>query len=218
MKEYPVYIGKEQNFQSEKRKIVSPYKNKEVGLINLAGEEHIEKAIAKAVNCFRGSQKIPSHKRYEILKIIAEDITRKSEQLSEILALECGKNIKFAKGEVERAIQTFTIAAEESKRIPGEFFSLDAVEKGKGKSALVRRFPIGPVLGITPFNFPLNLVAHKVAPAIAVGNPIIIKPSSLAPLSALNLAEIVSNTRRMVCFLCFPVKEQISKKQFVILA
>jgi len=190
--EYPLYIGNTAVKTKEKKVITCPHDNKPVGTVSIANETHIQQAIKKTVKCFEISKNIPTYERSEILLLIAKDIENASESLAETLALECGKNITFARGEVQRAIQTFTLAAEEAKRIDGEFFGLDSVPKGARAHALVKRFPIGPVLGITPFNFPLNLVAHKVAPALAVGNPIIIKPSSLSPISALNLAEIVT--------------------------
>jgi len=191
-KEYPLYIGNTAVKTKEKKVITCPHDNSTVGTVYIANDTHITQAIKKAVKCFEISKNIPAYERSGILFSIAKDIENTSENLAETLALECGKNITFARGEVQRAIQTFTLAAEEAKRIDGEFFGLDGVPKGAHAHALVKRFPIGPILGITPFNFPLNLVAHKVAPALAVGNPIIIKPSSLSPISALNLAEIVA--------------------------
>jgi len=191
-REYPLYIGNTAVKTKEKKEIRCPHDNTPVGTVYIANETHIKQAIKKAVNCFEITRNMPAYERSEILLSIAKEIENASESLAETLALECGKNITFARGEVQRAIQTFTLAAEEVKRIDGEFFGLDSVPKGAHAHALVKRFPIGPILGITPFNFPLNLVAHKVAPALAVGNPIIIKPSSLAPISALNLAEIVT--------------------------
>lgn len=191
-KEYPFYLGNQAISNSEKFEVRCPFDNSIVGLVNKANEKHINSAIEKSEQIFKISRKIPTYEKANALRSIAKDIQEKSEELAKTLALECGKNINFARGEVQRAYQTFTIASEECKRIEGEYFSLDSVKKGENKSALVKRFPIGPILGITPFNFPLNLVAHKVAPALAVGNPIIIKPSSLAPISALNLSEIVT--------------------------
>ena len=190
--EYPLFLGNNPISDSEKFKVKCPFDNSIIGLVNKANQKHIDTAVDKAEKVFKLTRIMPAYKRAQILNNIAKDIQERSDELSKILALECGKNINFARGEVQRAFQTFTIASEECKRIEGEFFSLDSTKKGEGKSALVKRFPIGPILGITPFNFPLNLVAHKVAPALAVGNPIIIKPSSLAPISALLLAEIVT--------------------------
>jgi glyceraldehyde-3-phosphate dehydrogenase (NADP+) len=190
--EYPVYIGNKTIFNSEKLEVKCPFDNTLVGIVNLANQSHIEMAIKKAEKVFQVSKKMPVYERAKILINIANQIQENYDKLSKVLALECGKNINFARGEVQRAYQTFTIASEECKRTEGEYFGLDTTPRGENKSALVKRFPIGPILGITPFNFPLNLVAHKVAPALAVGNPIIIKPSSLAPISALLLGEIVT--------------------------
>ncbi len=190
--EYPLFLGNEKVNSSKKLDVKCPFDDTLIGSVNIAEPKNIETALKKAVRVFQISRKMPVYQRVEILENIVSEIKENSEKLSEILALECGKNINFARGEIQRAIQTFTIAKEECKRIESEFFSLDTTKKGENKSALVKRFPIGPILGITPFNFPINLVAHKVAPALAVGNPIIIKPSSLAPISALLLAEIIT--------------------------
>lgn len=190
-KEFPIYVGNTAIKNLKTKEIKCSFDENLVGIINLAEAKHIESAIEKASKIFQISKKMPTYERAKILKNIATEIENKSNNFSKILALECAKNINFARAEVKRAIQTFTIASEECKRIDGEYFNLDTTQKGEGKFALVKRFPIGPVLGISPFNFPLNLVAHKMAPALAVGNPIIIKPSSLAPISSLLLAEIV---------------------------
>jgi glyceraldehyde-3-phosphate dehydrogenase (NADP+) len=122
---------------------------------------------------------------------VASELTARKEELAELITLEAGKPIRDARTEVTRAITTFTVAAEEAKRMGGELLPLDWLSGSENRWAIVRRFPIGPILGITPFNFPLNLVAHKVAPALASGNPIIIKPAPQTPLSALRLGEIV---------------------------
>ncbi len=187
---YPLFIGNTKVKTKETIKIHCPHDNKVVGEVSVADESHIKRALQKATTAFLHTKTMPAWQRAEILISIARDIENISDSLAETLTLECGKNINFARGEVQRAVQTFTLAAEEAKRIEGEFFGLDSVPKGENRHAIVKHFPIGPVLGITPFNFPLNLIAHKVASAFAVGNPIIIKPSSIAPISALNLAEI----------------------------
>lgn len=122
---------------------------------------------------------------------MAAALSERREELAQLITREAGKPIRDARLEVARAIQTFTVAAEEAKRIGGEVLPLDWMAGSENRWALIRRFPIGPILGITPFNFPLNLVAHKVAPALAAGNPIIIKPAPQTPLSALALGEMV---------------------------
>ncbi|MDH4100846.1 MAG: aldehyde dehydrogenase family protein, partial [Nitrospirota bacterium] len=125
------------------------------------------------------------------LRNIAEGLDKRKEEVARTIALEAGKPINDARGEVGRAVTTFTVASEETKRWGGELMPLDITVATKGRWGITRRFPAGPVLGITPFNFPINLVAHKVAPALAVGNPIIIKPAEKTPLTALLLGEIM---------------------------
>jgi glyceraldehyde-3-phosphate dehydrogenase (NADP+) len=125
------------------------------------------------------------------LRSIANYISSHKEEFARTMAQEAGKPLKAARTEVERAVFTFTVAAEETTRIPGEYLSLDWQQFTSGRWGIVRRFPLGPIAGITPFNFPLNLVAHKVAPAIAAGCPIILKPAPQTPLTAFLLAEAV---------------------------
>jgi len=137
---------------------------------------------------------LPAYERYTALRFISDTITATRQVLAETLCYESGKPIRYALAEVDRAAQTFLAAAEESKRLPKEYMSLDWTSAGKGKEGIVKYFPAGIVAGITPFNFPINLVAHKVAPAIAAGCPIILKPASSTPLSSLELAKIISKT------------------------
>ena len=133
---------------------------------------------------------LPSHARYNVLQEMAALLYRRRDEFASTITAEAGKPSSDAKREVNRAVQTFTIAAEEAKRIAGEVVPLDWTPNTDSFLGMVRRFPIGPVLGITPFNFPLNLVAHKVAPALAAGNPILIKPAPQTPLTALLLGEV----------------------------
>ncbi|HVI04640.1 MAG TPA: aldehyde dehydrogenase family protein, partial [Sphingomicrobium sp.] len=156
-----------------------------------AGPAHVEKAIQGAVRAFGTTRKLPSFERQRVLRSIAREISARKEEFARTMAQEAGKPIRMARTEVERAIFTFTVAAEESTRIYGEYLPLDWQQSAAGRWGLVRRFPIGPVAGITPFNFPLNLVAHKVAPAIASGCTMVLKPAPQTPLSALLLAEAV---------------------------
>ncbi|GAB4261622.1 MAG: aldehyde dehydrogenase family protein [Vicingaceae bacterium] len=160
----------------------------------MADEKIIDEAINKAVSIKKTLKNLPSYKRFEALKYISEEIKAKREFLAELIALESGKPLIYALGEVDRSVQTFLIAAEESKRLPKEYISLDWTPPGTNKEGIIKYFPVGIVAGITPFNFPINLVAHKVAPAIAAGCPIIIKPASATPLSCLELAKIIDQT------------------------
>jgi glyceraldehyde-3-phosphate dehydrogenase (NADP+) len=153
--------------------------------------DHAERAMQSAVRAFGSTRRLPAFERQRVLRSIAQHITSRKEDFARTLAQESGKPLKQARTEVERGIFTFTVAAEETTRIPGEYLSLDWQQFTSGRWGIVRRFPIGPIAGITPFNFPLNLVAHKVAPAIAAGCPIILKPAPQTPMTAFLLAEAV---------------------------
>jgi len=171
--------------------IRAPYDGAPLAQVFQATRDHVEKAIQAAVRAFGSTRRLPAFERQRVLRSIAQHITSRKEEFARTMAQEAGKPLKAARTEVERAIFTFTVAAEESTRIPGEYLSLDWQQYTAGRWGIVRRFPLGPIAGITPFNFPLNLVAHKVAPAIASGCPIILKPAPQTPLTALLLAEAV---------------------------
>lgn len=156
----------------------------------LAGPREAEEAAASSAAAAAPMAAMPSHARYQVLQKIAGALYDRRDEVAQLMTAESGKPITDAKREVGRAVQTFTVAAEEAKRIPGEVIPLDWTPGTDSHLGIVRRFPIGPVLGITPFNFPLNLVAHKVAPALAAGCPILIKPAPQTPLTALLLGEV----------------------------
>lgn len=169
----------------------SPYDSSLVAVVHRAGAAEVEEAIAGAVEAFEETRKLPSWRRAEILERISAALLERRDELAHTIALEAGKPIKVARIEVERASFTFKVAAEETKRIYGEIVPLDWVPGTEGRTAHVRRVPLGPIAGITPFNFPMNLVVHKVAPALAAGNPIVVRPASQTPVSALRLGRIV---------------------------
>jgi len=171
--------------------IRAPYDGSLIGRVVQARREHAEAAIAAAVKAFGTTRRLPAFERQRVLRQISAAIGERKYEFARTLAQEAGKPIKAARTEVDRAIFTFNVAAEESTRIYGEFLPLDWQEFTAGRWAIVRRFPLGPVAGITPFNFPLNLVAHKVAPAIAAGCSMVLKPAPQTPLCALMLAECV---------------------------
>src|ERR1700746_289708 len=171
--------------------VKAPYDGALVGRIFQGNRQHAEAAIAAAVKAFGTTRRLPAFERQRVLRRVSEGIAKRKEEFSRTLCQEAGKPIKLARTEVERAIFTFTVAAEESTRIYGEYLPLDWQEYTAGRWGIVRRFPLGPIAGITPFNFPLNLVAHKVAPAIAAGCSMVLKPAPQTPLSALMLAECV---------------------------
>lgn len=171
--------------------VLNPYDQSLVAIVHRAGPPEIETAIAIAAKIFPTTRKLPAWKRADILERISAGIAARSEEFARIIALEAGKPIKAARIEVERAAFTFKVAAEEAKRIYGEIVPLDWRPGTEGRVGHIQRVALGPVLGITPFNWPLMLLAHKVAPALAVGNPIIIRPASQTPVSALKLGELI---------------------------
>jgi acyl-CoA reductase-like NAD-dependent aldehyde dehydrogenase len=169
----------------------APYDGTVIGRVFRGRREHAEAAIAAAVKAFGTTRRLPAFERQRVLRRIATGMQERKEEFSRILAQEAGKPIKTARIEVERAIFTFNIAAEETVRGYGEYLPLDWQQSTAGRWGIVRRFPLGPIAGISPFNFPLNLVAHKVAPAMAAGCSMVLKPAPQTPLSALLLAEVV---------------------------
>ena len=177
--------------EGEQVEIRSPFDGSVVGRIFQGRREHADAAIAAAVKAFGTTRRLPAFERQRVLRRVAESIAQRKEEFAHILAQEAGKPIKAARSEVERSIFIFTVAAEESTRINGEFLPLDWQEFTAGRWGIVRRFPLGAIAGITPFNFPLNLVAHKVAPAIACGCTMVLKPAPQTPLTALLIAEAV---------------------------
>lgn len=171
--------------------VIDPYHRSVAWEVNEASADQVEKAIAAAHSAADPDKLIPSHQRKAILQRVTNLIKERKDHLAKVITTENGKTVRYAMGEVLRAALTFQIAADETTNIHGEILQNDIVEGMGYRWVLVKRYPVGPVLAIAPFNFPLNLVAHKVAPAIAAGNPVIIKPSSLTPLTALKLGEIL---------------------------
>ena len=194
METYKIYVGGEFKTTENILEVKNPYDNKIVAKTYIAGKKELEFAIEKGLEVEKEMKELPIYKRYEILMQISNAIKDDKERLAKILALESGKPLRYAIGEISRALQTFLVAAEESKRIPNEYLSIDWTAAGEGKEAIVKYFPVGLMAGIAPFNFPLNLAVHKIAPAIAAGNPIILKPARSTPLSVLELAKIVDKT------------------------
>src|SRR3989442_1008058 len=184
-----IFIAGRWTETGETSAIRNPYNGEILAEVCLAGEKEIEEATQAAVAAFALSRGLPSHARANALSAVATAITSRSEEFARCLSSESGKPITDARREVGRAINTFTIAAEEAKRIPGEVVPLDITPGTDNHFGLYRRVPIGQMLAITPFNFPLNLVAHKVAAALAVGNPIVLKPAPQTPLTSLMLGE-----------------------------
>lgn len=165
-----------------------------VAEVSVPDVEHIDQAVEAADRVQHELAELPASARGHALDQVATQLARRRQEVAELITSENGKPIRWARAEVQRSITTFRIAAEEARRFSGDLMRLDTEEGSEGRMAVIRRFPRGPVLAIAPFNFPLNLVAHKVAPAIAVGAPVIIKPAPATPLSALLLGELLAET------------------------
>ncbi len=174
-------------------KVYNPFNGDTLAKVYLTERDFLDMAVESAAKGFQSSCKLSGFERYDLLLKIAHGIEKNHEALAQTIMKESGKPIKFARNEVSRAHLTFTWAAEESRRLFGELLPLDVSPQTKGYYGITRRFPKGIVLGICPFNFPLNLIAHKIAPAIASGNSILLKPASATPLTALKLGEIIKN-------------------------
>ena len=172
-------------------KVKNPYSQDTIAKVYLADDDFLDMAIESSQKGFQVARKLSGYERYEILTNLVRKLEENEDDFVFTIIHENGKPIRFAKSEVARAKLTFTWAAEEARRMNGEFLSLDVAPQTKGYFGIARRFPLGVILGITPFNFPLNLVAHKVAPAIASGNSIILKPASQTPISAIKLGKIL---------------------------
>jgi glyceraldehyde-3-phosphate dehydrogenase (NADP+) len=170
------------------------YTRQRIATVPLADERAIDDAISRAHEAFATTRTLAAYERADVLRAAAAGIERRARQLADTIVAEAGKPVTLAEAEVSRAVATFTAAAEEARHAMGELVDADAFAPGKNHFGLMRRFPIGVIYGMTPFNFPLNLVAHKVAPAIATGNTIVVKPSPRTPLSALALREILSES------------------------
>ncbi|MBO0768802.1 MAG: aldehyde dehydrogenase family protein [Solirubrobacterales bacterium] len=190
--DFPIMIGGSPRATDARQELSSPYDGSAIATVHLAAAADVEDAIGRAVRAFEQTRRLASWQRERVLEQIAEGIAERRDQLAQTIALEAGKPLSTALGEVDRAVFTFRVAAEESKRLEGRILALDWLAGNEGRRAELRPVPLGPISGITPFNFPLNLVAHKVAPALAAGNPILLKPAPQTPLTALALAEIVS--------------------------
>ncbi len=188
---YPFLLNGQRISEGTPAEVHSPFDRSLIGQVFYANRSHVEAAIRGALDAFAITRRMGSYQRQQILSSISSAISARREEFARCIALEAGKPIKTARQEVDRAIYTFKVAAEESTRIEGEYLSLDTLEATAGRWGIVRRFALGPIFAITPFNFPLNLVSHKLAPAIAAGCPVILKPAPQTPITALKLAEII---------------------------
>ncbi len=190
--DHPIYLAGRWTTSPRTLEVDDPAHPGELaGSTFLATEEQYEEAAAAAVDGFEAMKRLPTYERAAALRHISAGIAARRDELAELITRESGKSIRDAGVEVDRGVLVFRLAAEEAERLGGETLPLDIGPAHKGRHALTRRFPIGPVAGISPFNFPLNLAAHKLAPALAAGCSILLKPPSRDPLTMLTVAEIL---------------------------
>jgi acyl-CoA reductase-like NAD-dependent aldehyde dehydrogenase len=191
---FPIYLSGEWVDSPHPLEIRNPYQDDLIGTTYLATHDQLETAIVAAEAVFPQLKTMPTFERVAILTKLAAKMREHRDEIARTICLEAAKPIRDAEVETDRGIFTVEIAAEEAKRIEGDVIPLDLLPSSKGRFGIVRRFPIGPIAGISPFNFPLNLALHKVAPAIASGNPIVLKPPSKDPLTMLLIARLIDES------------------------
>lgn len=191
---YPFYLANQPEAPNHDLEVTDKYTGEVVTRVAQAGPEDIDRGIAAAVDATEPLRRLAPYERQAILYHCAKRFRERDEELAMALSIEAGKPIRDARGEVTRLIDTFRIAAEEAVRIEGEVLNLEISPRARGYSGMTRRFPIGPCSFISPFNFPLNLAAHKIAPAIAAGCPFVLKPASRTPIGALLIGETLAET------------------------
>jgi len=187
----PFLVGGRERGSASTLEVRSPYDGSVVAEVARPGSQDLEDAVAAAVFGFEAMRRIPAWQRADALSEVSRRIAAERERFARTIALEAGKPLTLARAEVDRAVHTVRFAAEEARRIGGEVLPLDVIPGNEGRFCMTRRFPVGPVACITPFNFPLNLVAHKIAPALAAGCSFVLKPASQTPLSSLDLAALL---------------------------
>ena len=190
-KQYKMLINGKWFAGKETIDVINPYNQEVLGTIPKATKEDVNAAIESAQQAFEIISNMPAHQRSKILEKTSDLIQKHQEEIATIIASESGKAWKYAYGEVGRGVETFKFAAEEAKQIHGETIPMDASPSAENRMGFFIRTPIGVIGAISPFNFPLNLVAHKVAPAIAAGNSVVLKPATATPLTALKMAELL---------------------------
>ena len=191
---YPYYLANEPVAPNHDLEVLDKYSGEVATRVALADDAAIDRAIQAAVEATEPMARMAAYERQAVLDHCVVRFKERFEELADALCIEAGKPIKDARGEVGRLIDTFRIASEESVRIGGEVMPLDISPRARGYSGQWKRVPIGPCSFISPFNFPLNLAAHKVAPALAVGCPFVLKPASLTPIGALVIGEVLAET------------------------
>ncbi len=191
MESFQIYCGGRFIETDRILEIRNPFTGETVARTWLAADRELELAMNAAGLAKLPMKRMPVFERYRILSFISRELENRKAEFAGLISLEAAKPLRYALAEVERSVQSFSIAAEECRRLPQEYLSMDWTPAGNRKEGLLRYYPVGIVAGISPFNFPLNLAVHKIAPAIASGCPILLKPSSTTPLSTLFLAKIL---------------------------
>ncbi|MGI8317120.1 aldehyde dehydrogenase family protein [Halobacillus mangrovi] len=189
VKSYQLFINGEWVNTEDQLDVLNKYTQETYARVAKASEKEVDQAVEAAQQAFKTNPMTP-YQRFEILKKVSELLLENKEELAKNITMEAGKPLKQATTEIERASQTFELAAEEAKRIHGEGVPVEAAPGSENRMAFTIKVPVGVVGAISPFNFPVNLVAHKIAPAIAAGNAVVLKPASKTPISALKLAEL----------------------------
>ncbi len=193
-KAHRLYIGGQWIGDTTSLDVIDKYTGETIGVVPVASREAVDRAIAAAHAAFPAWARTPAHRRFRILEKASQLLAKHQDEIAATICREAGKAWKYSVGEVARAVETFQFSAEEAKRIHGETVPMDASTAGEGRVGFYLRCPVGVVSAITPFNFPLNLVAHKVGPALAAGCTIVLKPASTTPLTAIRLAEILEES------------------------
>ncbi len=191
---YPYYLASQPVAANTDLPVTNKYTHDVATRVARADRDTLEQAIAAADRAFATTRRMPAYQRQAVLEHVVRRVQQRHEELARVLAIEVGKPLQHARGEITRLIDTLRLSAEEATRIGGEWLPLDISARAAGYQGLVRRFPIGPCAFITPFNFPMNLAAHKIGPAIATGCPWVLKPASATPVSSLILGEILAET------------------------
>jgi acyl-CoA reductase-like NAD-dependent aldehyde dehydrogenase len=192
--EYPYYLANKPHRPNTALAVRNKFDHTTAAYCALADRQAIDRAIAAAVEAAPQCRRMPAYARSAVLNHVVECMAARHEELATTLAIEAGKTIRDSRGEIARGIDTFRIAAEEATRIGGEYMPLDVSPRAHGYEGIWKRVPVGPCAFISPFNFPINLAAHKIAPAIAAGCPFVLKPASHTPIGALILGEILAET------------------------
>lgn len=178
--------------------IINPYTKKTVKKVYRSGTEHVNEALDHLTSVFNRYKKVPTYTRASLLDKISDKISAKKTKLAKLITDETGKPLKFSKIEVDRAVLTFRLGSEEAKRIEGEVIDLDLLKGSENVTGIIKRFPVGVILAITPWNFPINLVAHKLSPALASGNVVLLKPASASLVCGIEIVKIINESCKEV--------------------